>query len=93
LETVTDFSKESVFEFPLSFSIRVIGTNSDAFQELVMAIVSRHVPQDDQYAVSQRLSGGGKYRALTVTFLARSRPQLDELYRELGEQKEVFMLL
>jgi hypothetical protein len=93
LETVTDFLQESVFKFPLSFSIRVIGANSDAFQELVMAIVSRYVPPDDQYAVSQRLSGGGKYQALTVTFLARSRPQLDDLYRELGEQKEVFMLL
>jgi len=82
-----------VFEFPLSFSIRAIGSNTEAFRELVIEIVTHHVPLDDQQSVSQRLSGGGKYRALTVTFLAQSRLQLDDLYRELGEQKEVLMLL
>ncbi len=87
------FSKDSLFEFPLAFSIRVIGSNTDAFHERVMEIVAHHVPVEDQQAVSQRLSSGGKYRALTVTFLAQSRLQLDDLYRELGEQKEVFMLL
>jgi uncharacterized protein len=90
---VTDFSKDSVFEFPLSFSIRVIGPNTEAYQELVMEIVSHHIHLEDQHSVSYRLSGGGKYRALTVTFLAQSRLQLDDLYRELGEQKEVLMLL
>ena len=90
---MTDFSKDSLFEFPLSFSIRVIGPNTEAFHELVLEIVAHHVPLEDQHAVSQRLSGGGKYRALTVTFLAKSRVQLDDLYRELGEQKEVLMLL
>lgn len=90
---MTEYSKNSLFEFPLTFSIRVVGANTEAFQELVLDILAHHVPLDDHHSVSQRLSGGGKYRSLTVTFLAQSRRQLDDLYRELGERQEVLMLL
>ena len=48
------------------------------------------LPQD---AVSSRLSNGGQYLAVTVTFTAQSRAQLDTIYRELGQHERVVMVL
>jgi len=59
----------------------------------VLDVVSRHVPDLPEEASSTRLSGGGKYLAVTVTFVATSQDQLDALYRELSGHKRVVMLL
>ena len=44
-------------------------------------------------AVTTRLSKGGKYIAVTATFQAQSRVQLDALYQELSTHEFVVMVL
>jgi putative lipoic acid-binding regulatory protein len=39
--------------------------------------------------VSSRVSSGGKYRSVTVTFIADSRPHVEAIYRDLHEGKRV----
>jgi putative lipoic acid-binding regulatory protein len=80
-------------EFPVEFPLKAIGTGSDDFEEFVLEIVRRHVPDLPEEASNTRLSGGGKYLAVTVTFVATSRAQLDALYRELSQHPRVVMLL
>jgi uncharacterized protein len=43
--------------------------------------------------VTSRPSRGGKYLAVTVTFVAESRPQLDALYLEISQTKRILMAL
>jgi putative lipoic acid-binding regulatory protein len=60
---------------------------------VVVEIVRRHIPVLAEDCATTRLSGGGKYLAVTVTFMAESQAQLDALYGELTEHERVVMLL
>ncbi len=84
---------DSVWNFPCSFPLKVFGRNSDEFEALVVEIVRRHAPDLDDSAVSRRTSGGDAYRAVTATFTAHSREQLDALYSELSQHDQILMLL
>jgi len=84
---------ETVFEFPCQFPIKVIGKDQDDFEAFVLEIVRRHVSNLEDGAVAARPSSGGKYISITVTFMAESREQLDNIYRELSSHKRVLMLL
>ena len=84
---------ETIWNFPCSFPLKAFGRNSDDFEALVIEIVRRHVPDLDDSAVSSRISSGNAYRAVTATFMARSREQLDALYLELSRHEQVLMVL
>ena len=82
-----------LIEFPADFPLKAIGTGIDDFEAFVLEIVRRHVPDLADEASSTRLSGGGKYLAVTVRFTATSREQLDNIYQELSTYKRVLTLL
>ena len=82
-----------VMTFPCEFPLKAFGKNTDDFEALIVTIVRRHVPDLDDGAVSSRTSGGDAYRAVTATFMAQSREQLDALYAELSGHEQVLMLL
>jgi putative lipoic acid-binding regulatory protein len=82
----------SPFEFPLVFPLKVIGHNDDDFEQFVVAIVHSHAPLS-AHTVTTRPSQGGKFLAVTVTFVAESREQLDAIYQELSGNKRVLMAL
>jgi putative lipoic acid-binding regulatory protein len=79
--------------FPCEFPLKAFGKNTDDFETLIVTIVWRHVPDLDVSAVSSRTSGSDAYRAVTATFMARSREQLDALYTELSSHEQVLMVL
>jgi uncharacterized protein len=81
------------FVFPCSFPLKVFGRDTDDFEALVVAVVRRHVGGDEDLTVTSRQSHGGKYLAVTVTFTAVSRQQLDALYLDLNQNKRVLMTL
>ncbi len=86
-------SAKVLMTFPCTFPVKAIGQNTADFEALIIAIVRRHVPYLEDHAVTSRLSGGGAYRAVTATFTAQSREQLDALYLELGSHEQVLMVL
>lgn len=73
----------TLLDFPCEFPIKIIGWRSDDFAQQVVEIVLTHAPDFRPETVEMRVSGGGNYLALTCTIQARSRPQLDDLYRAL----------
>jgi uncharacterized protein len=81
------------FVFPCSFPLKVFGHDTGDFEALVLEVVRRHVGGDEDLAVTSRPSSGGKYLAVTVTFTAESRQQLDALYFELSQNQRVLMTL
>jgi hypothetical protein len=51
------------------------------------------VPDLPAAALAARPSSGGNYLAVTVTFTAESRAQIEAFYQELQEHPQVVMVL
>jgi hypothetical protein len=86
-------ARDPLLTFPCRFPIKVMGPADEGFDARVVAIVRRYVPPLGEGAVSQRLSRGGRYVAVTVTVEAESREQLDSIYRALTADERVLMAL
>ncbi len=79
--------------FPCDLPIKVMGRAAPEFEAIVVGIVRRHAPDLGEDAVSSRASSGGRYLALTLRVRARSRAQLDAIYRELSAHPDVLVSL
>ncbi len=86
-------ARESLLEFPCVFPLKVIGRNVVELESEVLSIIERHVPEAPREQVTRRPSAGNKYLALTVTFVADSQVQLDDLYQELNRHELVLVTL
>jgi putative lipoic acid-binding regulatory protein len=86
-------SGQSLLDFPTSFPIKIMGRREGGFAQSVMEIVLKHAPDFQPATMEMRPSRQGKYISLTVTIEARSREQLDALYRELCDHPGVVMVL
>ncbi len=79
--------------FPAEIPVKVMGEASDEFESWVVSTVRRHVPDLGEGAVTTRQSRRGRYVSVTVTVMARSREQMDALYRELSADERVKVAL
>ncbi|MCC7359855.1 MAG: DUF493 domain-containing protein [Anaerolineales bacterium] len=77
----------------MDFPLKAIGSGVEDFEAFVVEIVRRHLPEETLTSSTSRLSEGGNYLAVTVSFVASSRAQLDDIYRELSSHQRVKMLL
>ena len=85
--------EETLLEFPCRFPIKAMGLNTDAFDELVLGIVTRHAALHADNPVQVRDSRGGRWVSVTVAVHATSRAQLDAIYEELSAHERVVMAL
>ena len=85
--------EKPLLTFPCEFPMKVMGRREDGFAQLVSEIVLRHAPDFDPATIEMRSSKQGRYLSLTVVIQARSREQLDELYKELSGHPMVIMVL
>jgi len=85
--------RKEIMGFPCSFPIKAMGSNTETFEGEVVSIVRRHVPKLGEGAVVSRPSRNGNYLSVTVTFMAESKEQLDNLYIELNKHPDVKMVL
>jgi uncharacterized protein len=85
--------KDTLFEFPTEYPLKVAGKNTSSFEKTVIEIVSRHVLDFDHATVTARESKGGKYLAVSVSFTAQSKAQLDALYQDLTDHVDIVWAL
>ena len=85
--------KDTLFEFPTEYPLKVAGKNIPGFEKTVIEIVSRHVLDFDHATVTARESKGGKYLAVSVSFVAQSKRQLDALYQDLPDHVDIVWAL
>jgi len=85
--------EESVMIFPCEFPFKVMGLNTPTFESEMVMITRKHVSNLGEGAVRSNPSKNGKYIAVTITFIAHSREQLDNLYREATAHPDVRMVL
>jgi putative lipoic acid-binding regulatory protein len=80
------------FTFPCSYPLKVMGQKTDAFEKAVREIMAKHL-QGAAVHYDSRPSGTEKYIAITATFTATSKAQLDAIYQELNDHELVVMTL
>ena len=84
---------ESPLKFPCSFPIKVMGKHEADFQALVVAMISGHVGAIPPESIRSRESSNGRFLSVTVTVVAQSREQLDNIYRTLTASDQVLFVL
>ena len=85
--------RSGTLEFPTEFPIKVMGRQGSELRDLTQAIVEKHAGPLADSRIKTRTSADGNFLALTYTVTARSREQLDDIYRELTACKSVLMAL
>ncbi len=84
---------ESLLEFPCDFPIKMMGRQSDEFRAIARALVEKHTGPLDDSAIQSALSRNGRFVSITVTVRAKSRQQLDAIYRDVTAHDDVLMAL
>jgi uncharacterized protein len=85
--------QKSLIEYPSAFPIKVMGLNVEGFVHAMVTIARHFDPAFDAAAIVLRPSRGSKYLGVTLTVIATSREQLDELYRTLSTHPMVKAVL
>lgn len=85
--------EQSLIEYPSAFPIKVMGPHAAGFVEAIVEVARRFDPTFDAGTVETRPSKGGNYLGITITVMATSREQLDELYRTLTSHPMVKIVL
>ncbi len=88
-----DNQQESPIKYPCAYPIKAIGHYADDFADIVVDILQHHDPDLDRGTLVTRLSNGGRYLSVTVTFTAQSREQLESVYAELKGHERVLYLI
>jgi len=86
-------NEESALTFPCEFPIKVMGVNSDSFENELFMIANRQIPNLGETAISSTPSRTAKYLSVTITITAQNREQLDALYRAFNKHPDVKMVL
>lgn len=84
---------DNVLKFPCEFPIKVMGEASLEFEARVLQIFRKHVPDLGEGAVTIQQSKKNNYISMTVVINATSQEQLDNIYKDLTDEKLVIMAL
>jgi len=85
--------QETLLKFPCEFPIKAFGHANDEFETAVLTIITQHVTDIKENAIRTRASKEGKYLAMTVSIIAKSKKQLDNIYLDLSACEHVLMTL
>ena len=80
-------------EFPCEYPIKIVGVFHEEFELTVRQLTARHAPGFTDDDVSVRMSGQGKYCAVTIMITATGEPQLKAIHADLMAHTMVKMVL
>lgn len=86
-------AEESAIEFPCEFPIKMMGRDTPEFRATVRSLVEKHAGPVDDSAVSDAISRKGNFVSVTITVIATSQEQLDDIYRDVSSHEDVLMAL
>lgn len=84
---------EATMKFPMDFPIKVMGLAVPGFSREVADIARAHFEDFDESLMETSFSRTRKYQSVTITVRARSREQLDNIYRALTSSPMVKIVL
>jgi putative lipoic acid-binding regulatory protein len=83
----------TLLNFPCDFNLKIFGLASEELEITVYAIIRQHCLNLSENAIQTRHSANNKYLALTVTVMAQSQQQLDNIYHDLSKNPHVIMVV
>ena len=86
-------SDESVIEFPCTFPIKMMGRDTPEFRATARTLVEKHAGVVPDEAVQVALSRNGRFVSITVTIIATSQQQLDDIYADATNHADVLYAL
>jgi len=86
-------TEELQMEFPCTFPLKVMGLNKDNYPEFVLDTAKKYINGIDKSNLKTRLSKNEKYIAVTLTFLAQNKEQIDNIYLELNASDRTKMAI
>lgn len=75
--------------FPCDYPVKAMGENSHKFLQEMLFIAQKHCPEATEDDVRTNQSKTGKYQSVTITVKVESRAQLEGLYQEMRDHKDV----
>lgn len=84
---------ESLIQFPCDFTLKIMGKTDNDFETIATGIVKKHFPKTELVNTQKKLSKDKNYLSLSITVHATSKAELDALYQELSQTKEILMVL
>lgn len=90
---MTNEEKTTLLEFPCRFPIKAMGRHSEDFEKVVTAIVLTHAELWPDEPVRSAPSKEGNFVSITAVIEAQSQHQIDSIYLELTDCKQVLMAL
>ena len=86
-------SEESALTFPCDFPIKMMGRDTPEFRVLARALVENHTGALADSAVQVATSRNGRFVSVTVTIIATSQQQLDDIYKDATDNADVLYAL
>ena len=86
-------SEESAIKFPCSFPIKMMGRDTAEFRQTVRTLVEKHAGPIADEAIREAQSSKGNFVSVTITVIATSQKQLDDIYRDVSSHDDVLMAL
>ena len=80
-------------EFPCDYPIKVLGLGSDAFESIILEVITRHAPGFDQQSIAIKASRKGRFHSLSITITATGADQLEALHKDLLATGHVKMVI
>lgn len=90
---MTEQQTDTLLSFPEKFPIKIFGLDSPELLKTVTHIIEQHVDGKDILDTHTNPSKKGKYLAITITVMAQSKEQLDNIYQALTDCPLVSMAL
>lgn len=84
---------ETAIQFPCSFPIKMMGRDNEEFRTTARAIVEKHAGAVADEAIRTSLSRNGNFVSVTVTIIATSQEQLDNIYGDATAHDDVLIAL
>jgi putative lipoic acid-binding regulatory protein len=84
---------EGVSGFPCLYTFKVFGRHSETFGDQVSSVVATTVGTLALDSVKVRRSEHGNYVCVSIVTRLASREELEQIYRDLGNQVEVILYL
>lgn len=84
-------SEQELWQFPCQFVFKAMAFAVEGVEDEIVSAIQKHIPGD--YTPKLNPSKTGKYVAVTVTFTATSKQQLDEIYLSVNALDNVKVCL
>lgn len=85
--------REEIWQFPHEMTLKVFGDADSALEDVVCAILARHLGDFTPRNLSSRPSAAGRFVAVSVDITVHNRAQVEGIYRDLHDEPRVRMAI